>query len=144
MAIVERSVEVSGLQLPEALRSFGRFCMPKLAARHQDFFEPHAHPKIFLKTVDFIHQTEVKKLYKDAEPPSFTYDDPAPDRLTIHYRSKRRLCHFMEGLLDEVADYFESPIRHRQISCMLDGAETCELILPLQLKQKGIHERRAA
>jgi predicted hydrocarbon binding protein len=125
MALVDKVVEKMGVPLPEALRAFGRFCLPKLAERFPEFLTPHKHPKAFLKTIDSVVHLEVKKLYSDAEPPSFAYDDPSPERLIIRYRSKRRLCQFMEGLIEGVADYYRSPIKYKQTSCMLEGSEVC-------------------
>lgn len=128
-AIVGKTVEVSGIALPDALRAFGRFCFPKLAERFPDFIVPHTHPKSFLKTVDTVIHVEVRKLYPDAEPPYFTYDDPTPDRLIMRYSSKRRLCHLMEGLIDGVSDYYKTPIRYRQTKCLLEGGSECEFEL---------------
>lgn len=129
MALVNMTVEKMGVELPEALRAFGRFCVPKLAERFPIFMSPHNHPKPFLKTVGSVIHVEIKKLYPDAEPPSLTYDDPAPGQLIIRYKSKRRLCRFMEGLIDGVADYYDSPIRYRQNGCMLEGGGACEFEL---------------
>lgn len=128
-AIVGKTVEVSGIALPDALRAFGRFCFPKLAEKFPNFVAAHTHPKPFLKTVETVIHVEVKKLYPDAVLPCFTYEDPAPDRLIMRYSSKRRLCHLMEGLIDGVSDYYKTPIRHRQTMCILEGGNECEFEL---------------
>ncbi len=128
-AIITTASRVSGITEPELVRRFGRFCFPKLAEKYPLFLEPHRHPKPFLKSVDGIIHVEVKKLYLDAEPPEFTYEDPAEDRLIIKYRSKRRLCRFMEGMIEGVADFYRLPIIYTQESCMLDGGEACEFHL---------------
>lgn len=129
MAIVGQTVEASGLPAPEALRRFGRFCFPILAEKFPVFLEPHNHPKPFLMSVDSIVHVEVRKLYEGALLPDFTYENPGPDRLVIRYRSARRLCYFMEGLVEGVADVYETPIRYRQNQCMLNGAGACEFDL---------------
>jgi len=129
MAIVGKTIEVMGISVPEALYAFGRFCFPKLAEKYPLFVEPHNHPKPFLKTIESVIHVEVKKLFEDAEPPGFIYDDPAADRLIIKYRSKRKLCKFMEGLIDGVADYYKSPIQYKQRVCALDGGDVCEFEL---------------
>lgn len=128
-ALVKSTVTVLGISPPEALRRFGKFAFPKLAEHFPDFVSPHRHPKEFLKTVDSIIHVEVRKLYENAKVPSFLYRDPAPDRLVIEYRSDRRLCHFMEGLIEGVADHFRSPVGYRQTRCMLRGDEVCEFDL---------------
>jgi hypothetical protein len=131
VAIVERTAGQMGVSLPEVLHAFGRFCFPELAERFPLFIEPYNHPKPFLKTIDSIIHMEVKKLLIDAQPPRFTYEEPATDSLVIKYSSRRKLCHFMEGLIDGVADFYKSPNRYGHKSCMLDGDEVCELHLTL-------------
>lgn len=140
-AILNGAVEEMGIAMHEALRMFGRHCFPKLAARFSAFTEGCPHPKRFLMTVNSTIHTEVKKLYPDATPPTLTYDDPAPDRLIVRYDSGRRLCKFMEGLIDGVSDYYGTPIRHSQKRCMLDGDWVCEFELLFPAKKGAPHGR---
>ncbi len=136
MLIVEKIIETMGITLPEALRAFGRFCIPKMAERFPDFMTPYDHPKPFLKAVHSIIHVEVQKLYPDAETPSFVYDEQAPEHLIIRYSSRRRMCQFMEGLIDGVAAYYSSPILHKQKHCMLAGGEICEFELTFTTGEK--------
>lgn len=129
MAVVTKTTEKLGITLTEALHSFGRFCFPKFAKKYPNLVTPYKNPKEFLKSVHSMVHIEVKKLYRDAEPPDFFYKEPADNRLIIEYSSKRKLCHFMEGLIDGVADYFKSPIKYKQTSCTLNGNKTCEFDL---------------
>lgn len=137
-SLVSRAVEISGMALPDALRAFGRFCVPKLADKFPDLVKPYSSPKELLMKVDSIIHVEVKKLYKDAETPEFIYEDPAPDRLIMQYKSGRKLCYFMEGLIDGVADVFRSPITHRQRHCMLEGGELCEFELTFEPERVSV------
>jgi hypothetical protein len=126
LLIVGKTVEKSKIPLPDLLRTFGRWCFPKLGSRYPIFLTAHTHPKPFLKTVDSVIHVEVKKLYRDAETPQFRYRDPAPDRLIIEYISRRKLCKLMEGLLEGVGDYFKSPVQYRQTRCALEMGDVCE------------------
>jgi predicted hydrocarbon binding protein len=129
LAIVDRAVEVTGMAKAEALRAFGRFCIGKLALKYPPLFDRHDNAKAFLKTLDALHNIEVKKLYADAKPPEFIMEDPSPDRLTMRYLSERRLCPLMEGLIEGVAEHYGAPIRFRQRTCMLEGGSSCEFEL---------------
>ncbi len=133
LVIVEGTMNMAGIPLPEALRSFGRFCFHKLSEKFSVFVTPHNHPKPFLKSVESVIHVEVKKLYQDSRPPGFTYIDSASDSLIIQYRSERRLCHFMEGLIDGVAGHYQSPIKYEQTTCTLDGGEICEFDLTFEV-----------
>ncbi len=129
MAIVSKSVELLGIDIADALRKFGRYCFLKLAEKFPDFVRLHNHPKPFLKTVESIIHVEVRKLLKDAKPPEFVYDESDPDNLIIKYQSKRKLCQFMEGMIEGVGDYYKSPIQYKQNTCMLEDGDVCEFDL---------------
>jgi hypothetical protein len=129
MALVGTTVARLGIDRNEALRAFGRFCVPKLAQRFPAFMAAHRHPKAFLLTVGTVHDLEVRKLYPDATPPRFAYESPAENRLVMRYSSPRRLCAFVAGLVDGVADHFGVPIQQEQICCMAAGADCCEFQL---------------
>ncbi len=117
------------LGLSDVLRHFGEFCFPCLVRRYPVFVQPYDHPKPFIQSVQRIIHVEVRKLYPDAETPIFRYQDPAPDRLIIEYESKRRLCHFMEGIIKGVETHFRCPIRVRQSRCVHTGHPVCEFEL---------------
>jgi hypothetical protein len=129
MILFGKAVAALGLLPEEGLRRFGRFAFPQLAARFPQFVTPYTHPKPFLKTVDSVIHIEVRKLYEQTNLPVFVYHDTAPNALAIEYSSSRRLCHFMEGLIDGVADHFQSPIRHQQSECLLRGDAVCRFDL---------------
>ena len=128
-AIAGSAAAKLNISLPEALRAFGKFCFPKLALKVPQFVSPFHHPKDFLLTLHNVIHVEVKKLYKDAEPPNFFYRDPAPSQLVMIYDSRRKLYDFVEGLLDGVSDYFKVPIQVRRTPVMQDGKEMCEFLL---------------
>lgn len=132
LAIATKTAEKLGITVPDALRAFGRFCFPKLAARYPVFVAEHHHPKSFLETVDSVIHVEVRKLYEGTKLPRFTYSDGFPDHLVIRYQSDRKMCQLMEGLIDGVADYYKSPIKQSQTQCMLRGAESCDFDLTFE------------
>ena len=77
----------------------------------------------FLGKVESYIHVEVRKLYDDAELPSFEYGTPAPDRLTITYRSRRPLADLALGLIEGCADHYgESMSIDRKD--LASGAET--------------------
>ncbi len=129
LAIVDRTVEVTGMTRIEALRAFGKFCIGSLARKYPFFFDRHHDAKSFLKTINGLHSIEVKKLYADARPPEFVVEDPSPDRLVMRYTSERKLCPLAEGLIEGVAEHYRSSIKYRQRRCILEGATSCEFEL---------------
>ncbi|MCB0317493.1 MAG: heme NO-binding domain-containing protein, partial [Bdellovibrionales bacterium] len=70
-----KAVEILGVSLSEAVNAFGKFCFPRLAAKMPNLITPDKHPKEILLILDSIIHVEVKKVYKDSEPPKFSYKD---------------------------------------------------------------------
>ena len=57
---------------------------------------------------------EVRKLYPDAELPTFTCDTSTPGRLTMLYRSSRPFADLAEGLIAGCVAHFGEPmLMHR-------------------------------
>lgn len=127
--IATKAAEKLGLPLTDALRAFGKFSFPALAAKYPAFLEGHSNSKSFLQSVENVIHVEVKKLYPKAVTPSFTYEDPGDDQLVIHYVSERKLCHFMEGMLESVASHFNEKVEYTQAACLHEGASACEFRL---------------
>ena len=126
LKIVGKAVEKLGIPLSDGVQAFGKWILPKLMEQVPENMTDFDHPKDFLQTVHDIIHVEVRKLYSDAEPPRFTYKDPAPNRLIILYQSKRRMYDLMDGLIDGVAEYFDCPIEFTRALRQQEGGEVAE------------------
>lgn len=117
------------LALPPAdvVRWFGRGAIPLLAEHYPRVFAPHAQARAFVLTLNSVIHPEVRKMYPGADVPNFDFDTSSPDVLVMHYRSKRRMCSFAEGLLEGAADYFHETARVEHTQCMHRGDPQCEL-----------------
>lgn len=115
LAIVAALVRKADMPLPQAVRTFGHWLFPRLAERVPPEMLQHDSAKSFLQTVHDIIHVEVRKLYAEAQPPDFTYEDPGPDRLIIRYRSRRRMFDLMDGLLAGVADHYGTTIDFERV-----------------------------
>jgi len=110
---------------PVAVRLFGKYCFPKLAAKYPVFLEGMTDAKTFLMSVDGVIHVEVRKLMPKAGLPKFVYRDLGPNQMEVDYFSKRQLCHFMEGMFDGVGEHFDTTIDVAHTKCTHDGAEHC-------------------
>jgi len=127
-AIVGALSEMTGKDVDDLLRAFGEYALPQFARRYPVFFE-NVNAKQFLNSIQDVIHVEVKKLFPDAQLPDLTYEDPAPDRLVMVYRSPRKLCRFAEGLIQGTAEYFDIPIQWTQAQCMAQGDALCRFEL---------------
>jgi hypothetical protein len=117
----------------EVLRWFGSCAIPLLAARYPIFFEGHTSTTGFLLTLNDIIHAEVRKLYPDAEVPTFEFDVPVqnghPDRrLIVGYRSRRQLCTLAEGFIEGAALQFGEHAAIEQTTCMSRGDGVCTIV----------------
>ncbi len=127
-----------GVPLPDALRAFGKYALPKLLARYPSFREGHTDAKSFLTSVHGVIHVEVHKLMPKAVTPNFTYEDAGPGGLIIHYESSRKLCHLMEGMLEAVGEEFGQDLQYVQTRCLHDGDSHCEFALHFGAAQSRV------
>ena len=111
-------------KLNEIFYDFGKFCVPVLAKRYPGFFEQVSNTTELLKTVNDIHNLEVKKLYDNVKLPVINIDKKR-DGLTVHYISDLKFCDFLKGLIEGVAHFFKEKISYEEIQCMKDGNDEC-------------------
>lgn len=128
-ALLGTASAVTGRSIGDLLRAFGRFALPDLAALDPSFAPPGATAKSFLRSVDAVIHVEVHKTQPGTELPCFTYEDPAPDRLVMLYRSPRRLCDLVAGFIEGTADYFDEHIAQEHTQCQRDGDPACRFEL---------------
>lgn len=118
------------LEMPEAdlLRSLGLRAIQGLAAHSPRFFESHDSVTPFLLTLNDVIHAEVRKLHADADPPKFWFEREGPERLLIHYRSRRQLCALAEGMIEGAARLFgqSADLLHRD--CTFRGADHCVML----------------
>ena len=99
-----------GKAVPDILRDFGKHLFCRFLTSFPIFFEGIKSSLEFLPLVnDYVH-LEVKKLYPDAELPSFSCETPEPDTLIMTYRSTRNLSYLAEGLILACIEHFGDPL----------------------------------
>jgi hypothetical protein len=113
--------------IPDLVRAFGTFLFPLLMPQAPTEAQNAPSLRAFLMMVDELIHVEVKKLYKDAQLPEFNYDDHIDDKLTMIYRSPRKLCNLSEGLILGAAQHFKESVSLAQNCCMHQGADCCEI-----------------
>ncbi len=128
-ALVRAASELTGRPESELLYAFGRFIFPDLVHMYGGLLAGTGTAKEFLLSVERVVHVEVAKLHTGAVLPEFDYEDPAPDRLVVLYRSRRRLCDFAAGLIDAVGDHFGEDIAQVHRLCTRQGAEHCRFEL---------------
>jgi predicted hydrocarbon binding protein len=117
--------EVSGFPLETVLVEFGKFWVTNTGARaYRTFFKlAGSSAREFLLNMDRVHRQVTKSI--NARPPSFEYEEPPDGRLIMYYRSERRLCLVLRGLILGVGIHFGEVVSVQETACMNDGVPRC-------------------
>ena len=131
VALITALVRRTGHSLPDVLEEFGRACFAKWVTYVPAHFE---NKNLFdvLSGIDDFHEFEVRKLYPDAELPSFGVESRDERQIVLRYVSCKPLADLATGVIKGAAAHLGETIevRHRPIS---DGAgdyvrfEVCRL-----------------
>jgi len=89
----------TGISTAELMRSFGIYMFERFYVLFPQYFSGIDSSFRFLELIeDYIH-VEVRKLYPEAELPSFECDTSEPGCLRLTYRSTRPFAPLAEGLI---------------------------------------------
>lgn len=119
---------LSGRPIPELLRGFGTHLLKRFASSFPGFFA-HASVFDFLHRVDDTIHVEVRKLYPDAELPTFSCEQPEPDRLVMTYQSHRGMADLAEGLIAGAVAHFRERVHLQRDELATDGAQRTRFTL---------------
>jgi hypothetical protein len=97
--LVSRLSNETGIPPAELVHSFGIYLFGRFRTMFPSYFEGVSSSFDFLQRVDDYIHIEVRKLYPEAELPSFAYDMPEPGCLRLTYRSARPFAALAEGLI---------------------------------------------
>ena len=106
-ALVASMARKTGLDASILLRVFGEHLFKRFSIEHSEFFKDIENAFEFLATVEHKIHVEVRKLYPDAELPTFEVLEHERDRFRIVYTSSRHLGDFCEGLIRGCLAHFE-------------------------------------
>lgn len=109
LALVEAASQLTGMTAAELTRTIGRQALPRLIERLPDAMDGVDDGEALLRRVNDIIHPEVLKLYPDAAPPVFGFEDTDAG-LEVTYRSVRRLDQLAAGLIEGCGDLFDQTI----------------------------------
>jgi hypothetical protein len=122
-SLVGRLSEVTGTPVPQLLVAFGNRIFQYFAENYGHFFASAKSSFEFLGHIeDYIH-VEVRKLYPDAELPTFRYPSQDSRRLVMEYHSVRPLGLFAEGLIQATIRHYGEDV-DLQVEDLSGGAGT--------------------
>ncbi|WP_417250650.1 heme NO-binding domain-containing protein [Celeribacter sp.] len=105
--IVVAFSEHSGIA-PEALQKmFGHWMLTHFVAHYPQFFSDKDDAFSLLESIEGEIHVEVRKLYPEAELPTFSTERTAPNQMLMVYESPRPLAAFCHGMIEAALAHFD-------------------------------------
>lgn len=119
----------TGSEVPDLIRAFGKHLFGRLIEAYPMFLAGVETSFEFLLTVQNKIHVKVRKLYPDAEPPTFEYQSNHPDELIIIYRSKRPFKDLAAGMIEGCIEHFNEEVTLTWDSSLEQGASGVRFLL---------------
>ncbi|TWU62035.1 heme NO-binding domain-containing protein [Crateriforma conspicua] len=127
----------TGVPVPELVQTFGRHLFKRFSQLYSQFFEHAQSAFDFLPLVETYIHVEVRKLYPDAELPTFDCGIHEGN-LTMHYQSSRPFADLAEGLVRACVDHFGDEVMVvREDLGDGNGTEACFCLTPVDQHRHG-------
>ena len=123
--------EETGISVPDLVRAFGRHMFAQFSKSYPQFFDGIDSAIDFLPMVETYIHVEVRKLYPDAELPTFdcTVDDGV---LEMTYRSRRPFADLADGLIRACIEHFGDSMNVTRVELgAQDGTEAKFTLNPI-------------
>lgn len=115
VALVGELSRVVDIEPARLVKAFGGHLFQRLGELFPQFFAGVRTTFEFLPRVEQLIHVEVRKLYADAELPSFEFEPAPPGQMSLVYRSTRPFAPLAEGLIAAcVAHCGESLVLERE------------------------------
>lgn len=105
LALVTELSRETGVPVPALVHTFGKHLFSRFVVGFPHFFAVPTAFDFLERVHDYIH-VEVRKLYPDAELPSFEYARPDASTLVMTYRSRRPFADLAAGLIESAVEHW--------------------------------------
>jgi hypothetical protein len=123
VAIVSRLAEITKIPMGELIEAYGRHLFGRIVGLYPPMVGNFSSCLPFIAQVDTFIHPQVKKLYPDADLPSFSVISLTENELVIDYSSTKPLMPLARGLMFGSADYFGETIEISQDDTIHDAGQ---------------------
>lgn len=123
IALVTTLSRLTDISPPDLVRAFGKHLFGRFALAYPRFFEGAKGSFAFLAGIEDVIHAEVRKLYPDAELPTFEVETHG-DGLSLTYFSEHPFADLAHGLIEGCVAHFGEAIEVRREAVVdLPGAQ---------------------
>ena len=113
IALVAALSQETGIAEPDLIRAFGQHLFGRFALAYPRFFQGIGGSFTFLVGLENLIHADVRKLYPDAEPPSFEVTKTAGS-LILTYFSEHPFVDLAHGLIEGCVAHFDEAMEVRR------------------------------
>jgi len=126
VALASTASKKLNVPLPHVLEDFGVFVAGRLLSFYhmyvgQDDWKTF---EIIEKAGGCIHHA-IHKHNPSRKPPSIKTNRISPNELIINYKSKRKMCPIVRGIVRGLGKHFDEVIKIKETQCMHNGFDEC-------------------
>lgn len=110
VSLVVALSEKSEIPVDQLLKTYGRHLFSRFAVLYPGFFSGLTSSFALLSGIENVIHAEVRKLYPDADLPTFTVEHSDDNQLVLVYQSARHFEDLAEGLIEGCICHFKESI----------------------------------
>lgn len=113
----------TGNSIDELLLVYGEHFFAVLKNNYPQIMENYKDPIEMLSSIENHIHVEVRKIYPEAELPTFIVEKKDLNSLVMVYKSSRAMCYFGLGLINQTFNHFKSNAEIKLEKIKEDGTE---------------------
>ncbi len=125
-ALINMASRLLDIPSDHLIRDYGEFMVPHMLVFYATYLKDKSWRSLELieNVGTSIHHT-VKRRNPDTRPPEMITERISRDQIVLRYRSERKLCVLLSGMIHGVGNHFGEHLEIREHDCMLNGASEC-------------------
>lgn len=108
LQLLENLSKRTNITIDNLLLTYGEHLFAVLGNSYPGLLETYSDPIEMLSSIENHIHIEVRKIYPDAELPTFIVEEKTKNSLIMIYKSSRAMHHFGLGLMNKTFEYFNS------------------------------------
>ncbi len=101
----------TGISIDDLVYTYGLFFFSVLYKHHPNIFELYHDPLEFLASIENHIHVEVRKMYPDAELPTFEVLLKDDRQIEMIYSSERSMYMFAKALMEKTFEHYNQPVK---------------------------------
>lgn len=117
VTLVQNLSKQTGMPVPTLIKAFGHYLFGRFAVLYPTFFTGTPDIFDFLDSIENYVHVEVRKLYPDAQLPTFDTRREGSQTLIMIYRSQHPFATLAEGLIAGCLDHYQINAQVEVVDC---------------------------